>query len=512
MAHLGVEDWQALLPFAQPAVLLHLIRCPRCRRRLDAVLSEPEPEATEGTPGSWPGLVALVNSLDFGIAQSLSAVSPYAAHALFDELTSLADEYRLEVLQTADRFHDLGLAELLLAAADEAASERPLRSHHLAAIAVAVLEHLEPTIRVRRRLATAYCLLGDADRRRGRLEIAADHLANGVHHLAHDPLLIDSRARLCLVLGHLRHDQRRTDEALALYDRSRRIAEELALDDLQAQAALAFGSLMLEEGEPEEALPLLWEAFHLAEGDSDPATAIAALHDAALASAESDRTDDLEKALAGLELLSERLQHPLDPLRFAWSRARIDWQRGDRPEALAALESVFLGLLKHPAPVEAARAAVELALRSLEADTPPDRLIPIADQLSQLAPELLPPPLAAVVNFALLLPSRAPSSFYMDALEATAAYLLKAQFDPEIRYFPLEEPDLTVSWDSVPIQLRRAAAKASAVALDSDGEARTTLDLHLVCWAHEALTGVRVDPPTSYSIEVHGWEDDTWPS
>lgn len=511
MPHLDVKDWQELLPAVQPQVLRHLVDCPRCRRRLTAVLSQTETGVESDANETWPGLRSLVHSLDFGVERRRRPpISQFEAQGLFDELIGIAPEYRFEILETAERFHNLGVAELLLSAADEAAPEHPLQSHHLAALAVAVLEHLESTTQVRRHLATAYCLLADAERRRASYETADDHLANAVRHLAHDPILIESRARLSLMLGQLRQDQRRTDEALALYDRSRRISEELAQDSLQAQAALALGSLLFDEGEPEEALPLLWEAFQLAESDSDPTIAFAALHTAALASAEADRTGDLASALTGLDLLRDRLQHPLDPLRFAWSRARIDWQRGDRPQALAALESVFLGLIQHPAPVEAARAGVELALRSLEAGAPADRLILIAEKIAEVG--ALPAPLATATVFALRLPARAPNAFYMDALEAVADYLPKAQFNPELRYFPLSEPDLVITWEAVSVQERHTAAEAAAVSVNKAGEPSSTMDLHLVCWAHEALTGVRVELPHTYMHQHPGQEDDTWPS
>jgi hypothetical protein len=112
-----------------------------------------------------------------------------------------------------------------------------------------------------------------------------------------------------------------------------------------AETAGAVGSLLFDENEPELAAPCLWEAYHLAAGDPNPSTAFAALHALALSLAECDRGEDLEQALASLDSLAERLQGPWDLLRLAWVRARIDWRRGERSEALAALESVFLGLL-----------------------------------------------------------------------------------------------------------------------------------------------------------------------
>lgn len=208
------------------------------------------------------------------------------------------------------------------------------------------------------------------ERRSGHLESAEDYLANAVRFLAEEPLALEQRARLCLVLGRVRVDQARTDGALALFERSRRLAEELGHDEFQAAAALALGTLLVEQDDPESALPVLWEAYHLASERPNLKFGLSALEALPLAMADSVRLQELPGVLEALNgLRPQRLTEPLDEVRIAWTEARVDWRLGDAG-AIPTLQSVFSRLLELDSPLQAAAARLELATWRLTADEP----------------------------------------------------------------------------------------------------------------------------------------------
>ncbi|HEX9944275.1 MAG TPA: tetratricopeptide repeat protein [Thermoanaerobaculia bacterium] len=517
--HLGAEGIAALLETGLEGELAHLLACPRCRRRLASVLDEPVLEEAGGAAGELrppaPGDGRSTALVDRVLARALeihhleqrrSLADVHQTYGLYAELLNVPPQARREVLEADARFRSPDLAELLLAAADEAAADDPLRSHHLAGLAMAVLERVAATARLRRLQAVAYCALAEADRRRGRVDTAEDLLKAAMDELRNDPILTEARARLCRTLAAVRQDQGRLDEALGLFARARAMAEELAADDELAKAGLAEGWLLLAEDEPDAAVPRLREAFNLTAVEREPYQTLSALHGLALAYAEQAREDVLPTLYAFLDAMGEYLVKPLDEVRVRWVRSQVDWRLGERDRALAGLAEVFQRFVAAGLAVEAATAGLELARRRLESGVSPAAAEPleeIARALAPLAPGKLPAHLAAVVEFALLFPRRGQSGYYMDVLSSATAYVERAQFNSRLPFFPLSDPDLVLAWTELAPAQRQKAAAAAGVALEEGGEPLKAGDLARIAWTHEALTGVRILVP-----DEPGPEDD----
>jgi tetratricopeptide (TPR) repeat protein len=190
-------------------------------------------------------------------AEGQRHLAPHEAGLNSRDLLAVAPEARHEAIASQARFRDLTLAESLLALARESAADDPLGSRHLAGLAMAILESLAASARASRLQAEASGLLGEAERRSGRLDLAEDFFKDAAHSLRDQPLILESRVRLCRWWAALRQEQGRVDEALGLLERASTLAEELGEFRELALSRLAYGWLLLEELDSEGAiLPL----------------------------------------------------------------------------------------------------------------------------------------------------------------------------------------------------------------------------------------------------------------
>jgi hypothetical protein len=102
----------------------------------------------------------------------------------------------------------------------------------------------------------------------------------------------------------------------------------------------------------------------------------------------------------------------------------------------------------------------------------------------------LAPSLWSVTFFALAFAPLRRGSF-LDVLDSAIRYLQVAQFNPELNFHPLVEPDQVLAWSAIPMEQRRAAAQAVGLEV-WDYEPCSPHERNLVSWSLEALTGVRV--------------------
>jgi tetratricopeptide (TPR) repeat protein len=520
--HLGHDALLDLLSLDDGHRLRHLAECFPCRSRLRAILLEatlPGPESvylveeelvdTSGDPERALPMEPLERRL------FLRAIEIFDAERLrlenevrqvvpiLDGLLALPEDTRLSLVESVPRYSSTALSRALLRRADAAALDQPLQSHHLAALAVAVLDRLPESSETRRQLATAYSLLAHAEQRRGRLEAAEDFLKGAVDRLRNAPMTEPPRAVLCYALASLRRDQQRADEALALFERAKNLSEELGEHHDFVRAALAQGQLLLDEHDPEAALLSLTEADNALDPTEHPRLLLSLLQTQALAYADLRRHD-------GLALVSSRLQDfilrvPLDSLdrvRVTRIQAQVARRLEDWTEAGRGLLSVFRDFLEAGSTLEAATAAFELAGLMFEnrIEVDADLLFEIAGQLTAL----LSHHLGDVTEFALVSPlrrlpeednARPRRGYYMDVLQSAAEYLERAQFNPGLPFLPLPEPDLVLQWKDLSEQSRRQAAASAGVELNSDHQPKSLRDRTQITWMHEARTGCRIEFP-----------------
>jgi hypothetical protein len=179
--HLDAEAFAALCAGQPVETLQHLLTCGRCRRRLsdilfDLDLSAEEPQDLEpATVGSSKAVTAqqiLFIAIERLVAEDRHPKAISEASQLVDGLLRLPPETRLEAIEAQARFRTAEMAEVLLAEAKS--SVDPTMSRHLAQLAGAILGFQSSSARRQRVDALVSCLLADAERRLGRLEIAED--------------------------------------------------------------------------------------------------------------------------------------------------------------------------------------------------------------------------------------------------------------------------------------------------------------------------------------------------
>ena len=388
-------------------------------------------------------------------------------------------------------FRSPALVRLLLQTGEEAVD--PNVSHELGLLALTVLDQIEaPALQV-----LAYCLIGEAQRRKGNVEIAGDILKSAAVEIELEPVSSPVRARFCRTLAAIRADQSRIDEALALLERACSICEDTGDFAELARARLEEGLLLLEELEYEMAFVALSSARPLLDPETHPRLALSTLHALALTCADLGRTDILRQVLEELEALRPFLPDRLDPLRIRWIRAQIHWRLGEVKPAIKRLQRVFSALLEAEAPgIETATAGLELARMHLGKQVPSKASV-YQDLLRALRPLALQGALSAglwaVLSFALGF-AQLGRGYSVEVLDSAIRYLQPAQYNPKLSFHPLSDPDETVSWGLLSKEARRASASAAGVELVDD-EPASPRQRRVLAWTHEALTGVRVQLP-----------------
>ncbi len=510
--HLDAEAFEALFSALPGSPLRHLLTCARCRRRINAILfdlSLPEdddlpfvaaapvlpPPVQEDDKTAALRETLLLRAIELAEADDRRTTESPELRLALEDLLALPSELRLETIATEKRFRTLAVAEALLDTARESSSEDPIGSRELAGMATTILESLDSTARRSRLEAEASCLLGEAERRFGRLDLAEDFFKNAAYGLRDQPLILEARATLCRLWAGLRQEQGRVDEALGLLERASTIAEELGGFRELALARLAYGWLLLDEFDTERAILPLQEALSLLDPGQDPYAVFSALHAIALVYAELGDDDHLADVLSALDGLAPSLPDSLDSVRVRWIKARAAWRQSNYDEAVSGLSEVFEQLLGEGPGAEAAAAGLELARMAAEREQDDaslgEALERIARPLTALPSQRLPPHLLPVLRFALRFPARRAGA-YLDVLLSAAAYLERARFNPAYLYQPTSEPDLTLVWNDLSGSQRRRAAFAAGVELDRTGYPRTSEEQLLITWTHEALTGVRI--------------------
>ncbi len=493
MPHLDAEAGAALLALGPP--LHHLLDCPACRQRLRLALIPPG-STTRYSRGAEAGDAPTFAESLFRRALHHAAESEIElaessteAAGVFTDFLSLPLATRL----ATPPFHhpelcSPGFAQHLLRLAEDDSAE-PLLALHQASLALSLLDDVvisEETVQLR---ARALQVVASSQRRRGLLDLASDTLVIASTLLDAEPLDAYPRALLCRCLAAVRRDQRRLDEALALLERAGRLLTSCSDWPGLAQTRLAQAWILLEEMEHVDALALLSEALALLDPATQPRLAFDCLHALALVQAELGLEDSVRVTLAALRQLRPLLpDHP--DLRVRWISAQASWRLDESPDAIKRLRRVFKALRSRGTPVEAATAALELALWALQASPARPRLL--AELHDDLAADArLPLHLWQVVSFALSF-AELQLGYVLDLLSSALRYLEMAQFNPDLPFHPLQDPDDVLLWTDLSLSAREASALAAGVQLDQ-GLPTTPLGRLRLAWAHETLTGIRVE-------------------
>lgn len=337
------------LTVADAGLMLHLLECPRCSRQSWSVLTPRpvrrrpgEPRPPEPEPATYERAFARMIERAEGATAQVEEERRRAA-PLAAELLALPRDERPARFDADPRFRTIFVAWRLLERSWR--EDDTAEAESMGRLAAAIAERLAgsgPGKAVEAGLAIgAWCAVGEACRRSGRLEEAEDALGRAVPHLEEsiDP---SENAEYCHWLARLRRDQRRFDEAMALLERAATLLGAAGQTRDQALALADLAAVHLEQEDLDSAVAALDRVLALGPAAVDPGLALgpawgisgclAALEDAlqarrilaALADGPARRRTAVDRAvlvrIEGLAAGFSRQEHQAEVLlREAWN-------------------------------------------------------------------------------------------------------------------------------------------------------------------------------------------------
>ncbi|MES1245261.1 MAG: tetratricopeptide repeat protein, partial [Acidobacteriota bacterium] len=330
----------------------HLLsRCPRCLQisaaigGMEGFVEIPEGDRPAPVPEDadyQEAFLALLGSGDE--PQMRRAHEKLRAIGLFAALEELTPEKRLTAIRKEKRFQTWGLLDRLLSKYLEYSRNRPQDGLHLAQLAFAVVETLDPdehspaTLADYRAsalgaLANARRLAGDFSGARSALRQAWEKLRAGTGDPREQAQLISLEASLLRDLGKLEESVAILADALEIYER---LGDSGRQARILIQQASALGYV-----EPTLAVPLLQSALAILDGAEQPRLELCARHNLVWFLNDDGRH---REALALLEVsrpLYKAFADPWTQLRLYWLEGRLARALGDLAEAEATFRMVW---------------------------------------------------------------------------------------------------------------------------------------------------------------------------
>jgi hypothetical protein len=284
------------------------------------------------------------------------------ARQLYRELLALEPRERKEALREK-RFRSLDLAELLLAASEEAQLEEPRRSEELASLACRITcQAFEGELAARADDAAARgrCLMANSRRLLGDPEGAERQFRAAVSMLTGAP---DSRERafFCQMLALLREDQECPDEATALLWRAVGIFRQRGETESQAVCLCRLGFVFFEQEDFEQAARVLAPARALLSAHRAPALLARCNLGLAVCHARLGEEDEARVLAGESRLLRVAVTAPGEALALDWLEGKWALYAGELDLAEAKLDSVRKTFLCEKWQREAALCSAELA-------------------------------------------------------------------------------------------------------------------------------------------------------
>jgi len=337
----GVETHlrRGCMPCLFAARDLALARTAESRRALCSGLFEGQTDSL-GKYASWLERKVLLIELEQPLAPALSA-----------ELLLRPAGARRETVRKSHRYQVLALAHALREESRREGRRDVERAIELAELAVEVSDCLSPAFYGQRLVqdtrALAYGMLGNARR------IAGDLFgAERQFRTARDLLLSGTGAptdcaEILGLLGTLRIDQSRFDEAIEVLSEAEALYRASGLDHLRGRILIKLARAAGHGGEPASAVEMLQVALGLLRDDEDEELIFSSHHNLAVFLNDAGRSDEARRYLARIAPLYDRRAEDRGvQLRRRWLEGQIAASFGETDEAIAALQevrSVFMG-------------------------------------------------------------------------------------------------------------------------------------------------------------------------
>jgi tetratricopeptide (TPR) repeat protein len=440
----ALEEFLLSLSTEHLGVVDHLVNCAICRRRLQGWMRHRSGPVARKLADvlRWP-----VEPADYGQAlkdseelfrdrEQILVQERAEAPSLFVELKGLSSEQQTLVVQNSSRFQTWGLFELLIERTLETSIHNPAHAEGLGRLALQISDSLAPSVYgaelIEDLRARAWAYIGNACRVRSDLRGAEEAFVASYDHLKKGTKDALERAILLDLEASLRRDQRQFDEALLLLRRAISIFLQGGQAHRAGRSLLKVDDVYHHLGSPEKGIPLLYQAIDLIDPEQEPRLLICARH---------NLIDDLVEA--GRFLEAQGLYRSTRPLyrsfTDAWTQNRRKWVKGKITRGLGQAdqaESLFLaardGFIGEGIPYDTALVSLELATLYAGQGRTAD--------LKRLAGEMVPifsslhihrEALAALAYLRQAVEAERAS---LELVSGVAAYLRRAQHDPELRF------------------------------------------------------------------------------
>ncbi|HEV2853057.1 MAG TPA: tetratricopeptide repeat protein [Thermoanaerobaculia bacterium] len=428
------EDYQAVLD--------HVVQCTACQLRTRRLLHvKADPFVQRVLPfDRWSSLPA-----DYALAleRSISRISSLHAFyereraeavGLFSELLDHPPGRRIWILRNHPRFQTWGLFEILLKRSREQNFQDVALAEDLALLALEIPDRLDgfSTERIEDLRARAWACIGNARRVRSDLRGAEEAFAIAFSHLVRGSREPMERATLLDLKASLRRAQRRFPEALRLLHRAITLFLQLGEKHLAGRSLVNMAIVLRYAGEPEKAIPLLYQALDLIDPTREPRLLLFAWNNLIDDLADNGQFMEAQGLLAKARPMYRQFPQPWVQNRSKWVEGRIARGLGQNRQA----ESLFLaardGFLAEDAAYDTALVSLDLA--SLYAEQ--GRMA----ELKRVAEEMVPIFSSRQIHREAL----AALSYWRQAVEAeeacadlvtgVAAFLKRARHNPELRF------------------------------------------------------------------------------
>jgi tetratricopeptide (TPR) repeat protein len=440
----ALEEFLVSLSQGHLSVVDHLLNCATCRRRLQGWMRHRSGPLVKKVANvlKWPA-----GPVDYGpilgeAEQELLTRGPAMAKeradapGLFVELTGLPSERRDSLVKTSPRFHTWGIFELLVERTFEISIQNPSRAEELGFLALSLSEYLDSSYygpeliadlraRVWAYIGNSYRVRSDLQAAEGAFQNAYKYIQAGTQDSLEKAILLDLEASL-------RRDQRRFEEAVRLLKRA--VAAFLQSDQRHraGRSLVNLSTVYHYEGHPEAGIPLLFQAIELIDSQEEPRLLLCARHNLIDYLAASGRYLEAQ----GFYRLTRSLYRSFPD---AWTQNRRKWVKGKIARELGQAdqaESLFLaardGFIGEGIPYDTALVSLELATLYAEQGR--------TANLKRLAGEMVPifsslhihrEALAALAYLKQAVEAERAS---LELVSGVAAYLRRAQHDPELRF------------------------------------------------------------------------------
>ncbi len=246
----AIDGFVEVLPGDARDLLSHLLQCGPCGTRAVAGMRR-----LPSLPPGYEGVFERIEEQAAELAERYG-VELAEAESLLAEFLVLASRRRSEAIENEPRYQTLAFAHLLERTAQELCERDVVTAQELLLLAIGVGEHLggkggaeaASPVLLADLEARLHTELAETHRRLGSFDIAEEALVQAAGRLVLHPA-IDTRARYCWVLGRLRADLGRDDEALALFGRAAQLYGELRDNRRFAAVAFEMGRRHLAVGE-----------------------------------------------------------------------------------------------------------------------------------------------------------------------------------------------------------------------------------------------------------------------